>query len=171
MSSVLRTTGHSQTSGVQFHLKGAFIPSNNWTRLWLLQQVGKGERQIGVRLWERKWSEIWLMDAWPFMRWLYGALMAFHDQCTTKLLGYKHVPVPLDPPQTPHGLTWHWTLASTVKNQPTDHVSHDTGVNFTYMWSTYLTNCDSQREQQRYTMSWIAFFHWSNVKSNISCII
>lgn len=33
------------------------------------------------------------------------ALMVLYGQCTTKVLGYKPVPVALYPPQTPHGLT------------------------------------------------------------------
>jgi hypothetical protein len=50
----------------------------------------------------------------PQMIWVWKATVEWYRQGKTEELGEKPVPVPLCPPQIPHGLTQAWTRASAV---------------------------------------------------------
>jgi hypothetical protein len=53
----------------------------------------------------------------PQMIWVWRATVELYWQGKTEELGEKPVPVPLCPPQIPHGLTWARTRASAVRGR------------------------------------------------------
>jgi hypothetical protein len=53
----------------------------------------------------------------PQMIWVWRATVEWYWQEKTEELGEKPVPVPLCPPQIPHGLTWERTRASAVRGR------------------------------------------------------
>jgi hypothetical protein len=53
----------------------------------------------------------------PQMIWVWRATVEWYWQGKTEELGEKPVPVPLCPPQIPHGLTQAWTRASAVRGR------------------------------------------------------
>jgi len=48
-----------------------------------------------------------------------GPLVEWYKQGTAEVMGEKFVPVPLCPPQIPHGLTWNYTQASALAGRRT----------------------------------------------------
>jgi hypothetical protein len=49
--------------------------------------------------------------------WVWRAMVEWYIIGKTRELREKPVPVPLCPPQIPHGLIWTWTWASTVRGR------------------------------------------------------
>jgi hypothetical protein len=63
-------------------------------------------------------SELWPPTVHsPDDIWVWRATVEWHWQGKTKELRAKHIPVPLCPPQIPHGLTQVQTWTSTVRGQ------------------------------------------------------
>jgi hypothetical protein len=90
------------------------------------------------------------------------ALVEWNWQGKTEVLGENPVPVPLCPPQIPHGLTWNWTRASAVRGRRlTACLSHGTAI----------LNLSTSRIKLNSPRFFIPYFFQLNIKSPFCSIL
>jgi hypothetical protein len=93
-------------------------------RIYLKKMDSKFEYSCAVSLWRGETVSLWncgrYRTHWPSLKWYmskYGTSVEWHLQRSTKGLGGKSVPVPLCPPQIPHGLPLQRAGASGVRSR------------------------------------------------------
>jgi hypothetical protein len=72
----------------------------------------------------------------------------------TEVLGKIPVPMPLYPPQIPHGLTWDRTWTSAVEGQRLSNI--DSHLNCVYNYSPYRTVNKARAQERKQSVNIVA---------------